>query len=307
MTAATAPPRGRLADVAPVGAFLAGKLASHMVLGATLGLAGDAVQVAPRVRAYVQIVAGLVMVLLALDLVGVTVVRRLVPSPPPAWSRPVRRSGRWGSGFAPALLGVATVLIPCGVTLGMMFLAVASGSPLAGAAIMATFVVGTAPLFAAIGYAARRSTNYLRGRLSILAGAAVLVAGLLAINAGLVLNGSSFTLAGVWRDISGATAASPAAAPPPAADGVQRIVIEARDTSYSPASVTARVGVPTEITFRTDNTQGCTRFVIMSSFGVQKALPASGDTVIDVGKLDSGTYRYTCGMGMYSGSITAAA
>lgn len=83
-TAATAPPRGRLADVAPVGAFLAGKLASHMVLGATLGLAGDAVQVAPRVRAYVQIVAGLVMVLLALDLVGVTVVRRLVPSPPPA-------------------------------------------------------------------------------------------------------------------------------------------------------------------------------------------------------------------------------
>lgn len=304
---AAAPPPSLLVDAAPVGAFLAGKLVSHVVLGAALGLVGDAVQVGPQVRAYMQIVAGLVMVLLALDLLGVTALRGIVPAPPKAWSRLVRRSGRWGSGFAPGLLGVATVLIPCGITLSMMFLAVASGSPLAGAAIMATFVIGTAPLFAVIGYAARRSTNYLRGRLGLLAGAAVLIAGLLAINAGLVLNGSSFTLAGVWRDVTGATAAPPVAAPPLDADGVQRILIEARDTSYSPASVTARAGVPTEITLRTDNTQGCTRFIIMDSFGVQQSLPATGDTVIDVGKLDPGTYRYTCGMGMYSGSITVVA
>lgn len=306
-TVAAAQAPALLADAAPVGAFLAGKLVSHVLLGAALGLLGDAVQVGPQVRAYMQIVAGLVMVLLALDLLGVTALRGIVPAPPKAWSRLVRRSGRWGGGFAPGLLGMATILIPCGVTLSMMFLAVASGSPLAGAAIMATFVVGTAPLFAAIGYAARRSTNYLRGRLGLLAGAAVLIAGLMAINAGLVLNGSSFTLAGVWRDVTGATAAAPVAAPPLDADGVQRIVIEARATSYSPSSVTARAGVPTEITLRTDNTQGCTRFIVMSSFGVQKALPATGDTVIDVGTLEPGTYRYTCGMGMYSGSITAVA
>lgn len=306
-TAAAAQAPALLADAAPVGAFLAGKLLSHVLLGAALGLLGDAVQVGPQARAYVQIVAGLVMVILALDLLGVTALRNIVPAPPKAWSRLVRRSGRWGSGFAPGLLGMATILIPCGVTLSMMFLSVASGSPLAGAAIMATFVVGTAPLFAAIGYAARRSTNYLRGRLGLLAGAAVLIAGLMAINAGLVLNGSSFTLAGVWRDVTGATAAAPVAAPPLDADGVQRIVIEARATSYSPSNVTARAGVPTEITLRTDNAQGCTRFIVMSSFGVEEALPATGDTMIDVGKLDPGTYRFTCGMGMYGGSITAVA
>ena len=298
--------RSLLVDVAPVGAFLSGKLASHVLLGAALGLVGDAVQVGPRARASMQIVAGFVMVLLALDLLGVTALRGIVPAPPKAWARLVRRTGRWGGGFAPGLLGVATVLIPCGVTLSMMFLAVASGSPLAGAAIMATFVVGTAPLFAAIGYAARRSTKALRGRLSVLAGAAVLIAGLVAINAGLVLNGSPFTLANVWNDATGATAAAPEAAPPLGADGVQRIVIEARDTSYSPSNVTARAGVATQITVRTDNTQGCTRYIVMGSLGVEKALPATGDTVINVGKLDPGTHRYTCGMGMYSGSITAA-
>jgi sulfite exporter TauE/SafE len=290
-----------------VGAFLVAKLASHAVLGAALGLAGEAVQMAPRVRAYMQIAAGVVMVLLALDLLGLAAVRGLMPSPPRAWSRLVRRSGRWGGSLAPALLGLATVLIPCGVTLSMMFLAVASGSPLAGAAIMATFVLGTVPLFAVIGYAARRSTAYLRGRLGLLAGAAVLVAGLVSINAGLVLNGSSFTLGGLWRSVSGAGTPTAVAAPPVAADGTQRIVIEAHDTGYSPSAVTARAGVPTELTIRTANTRGCTRAIVMSSFGIQKVLPATGDTQVDLGELEPGTYRYTCGMGMYGGSIRVVA
>lgn len=306
--APTGPPPARLDDAAPVGAFLAGKLASHALLGAGLGLAGDALQISPRVRATMQIVAGLVMVLLALNLLGLKAVRWLVPSPPAAWARLVRGSGRWGGALAPAALGVATVLIPCGVTLGMMFLAVASGSALAGAAVMATFVIGTMPLFAVIGYAARRSTTYLRGRLGLVTGAAVLVAGLVSINAGLVLNGSSFTLAGVWRDVTGAKATTPVAAPPVAADGVQRIVIDARPGGYSPSAVTARAGVPTMLTLRTDNNQGCTRTIVLTSFGGrQKLLPATGDTEVDLGTLKPGTYRYTCGMGMYSGSITAVA
>ncbi|HUR17610.1 MAG TPA: sulfite exporter TauE/SafE family protein [Acidimicrobiales bacterium] len=294
-------------DAVPVGAFLAGKLASHVVLGAGLGLAGNAMQIGPRARAYMQIAAGLVMVLLALNLLGLKAVQGLVPPPPAAWSRLVRRSGRWGHGLAPAALGVATVLIPCGVTLSMMFLAVASGSPMAGAAVMATFVVATMPLFAVIGYAARRSTAYLRGRLVLLTGAVVLVAGLVAINAGLVLNGSSFTLAGALGDLTGASQAAPVAAPPVAADGIQRIMIEAHDAGYSPSAITARAGVPTELTIRTENTRGCTRAIVMSSFGVQKVLPATGDTLVDLGSLEPGTYRYTCGMGMYSGSITAVA
>ena len=294
-------------DLAPVGAFVSGKLASHALLGAGLGLVGDAVQFGPRVRAYMQIAAGIAMVVLALDLLGVGAVRGLVPAPPPAWTRLVRRSGRRGGSLAPALLGVTTILIPCGVTLSVMFLAVASGSAIMGAAIMATFVLGTAPLFTAIGLVARRSAGALRGRLGVLAGAAVLVAGLVAINAGLVLNGSAFTLAGAWRSVTGAGGGAAVPAPPVAADGVQRIVIEVRDTGYSPSNVTARAGVPTEVTLRTNNTEGCTRSIVMSDFGVEKVSPATGDTAIDVGELEPGTYRYTCGMGMYGGSIEVVA
>ena len=293
-------------SLAPVGAFLGGKLVSHIVLGAALGLLGDAVQIGPRIRGHVQIVAGIVMVALALDLLGVAGLRGLVPAPPPAWSRLVRRSGRRSGNLGPALLGAATILIPCGVTLSMMFLAVASGSAATGAAIMATFVVGTAPLFAAIGYAAKRSAAAVRGRLSAVAAVAVLAAGLMSLNAGLVLNGSPVTISGAWRAVSGGQA-KPVAAPTPAADGVQRILINAEDTGYSPSNVMAKAGIPTTVTFRTNNTEGCTRALLWDSFGVERVLPTTGDTAIEIGELEPGTYTYTCGMGMYEGSITAQA
>ena len=292
-------------DAVPVTGFLAGKLVSHALFGALLGLVGDAVQPSFRVRAYMQIAVGLVMVLLALDLIGVKGIRALFPSPPAEWTNRLFRGNRWENGVGPALLGFLTVLIPCGVTLTMMFLAIASTSPLAGTAIMASFVVGTMPIFAAIGFAAKRYASVLRGGLARAAGVVVLLTALLAINSGLVLSGSPLTLARIG---GGATANSQAAAPAPLldSDGVQRIVVEARDTSYSPSLVAARAGIPTDLTIRTNNTQGCTRSFVLPSFGVQRLLPATGDTTIELGELEPGVYEYTCGMGMYSGSIEVA-
>lgn len=308
-TAEEPEPAAPARDALPVAGFLAGKLVSHTLLGAALGLLGDAVQVGFRTRSALQVTAGVVMVVLAADLLGVRAVRRLVPEPPAVWSRLVRRSARWGGGFGPALLGFATVLIPCGVTLGMEFLAVASGSALAGAAIMATFVIGTSPLFAAIGYLARRSTSALRGRLAVISGAAVLVAGVVSLNTGLVLWGSPVTVASAWRGLlpgeSTKSAGSALAAPALGTDGVQRLVIDAGETGYAPSRVAARAGVPTELVFRTKDNQACTRAVVIPTLKIQKVLPATGETVIALGSLSAGTLRFTCSMGMYRGSIQA--
>ena len=298
-----APPAG---DFLPVAGFLAGKLVSHVLLGAALGALGSAVGLGFEARAVLQITVGVVMVVLAADLLGVPGVRRLVPQPPASWARLVRRSGRWGGALGPAVLGSATVLIPCGVTLSMEFLAVASGSPLSGAAVMAAFVVGTSPIFAAVGYAARRSTAVLRGRLAVLAGMAVLVAGLASVNAGLTLRGSSFTLSSWWRALGGGGQAAPAvAAEPVGPDGVQQLVITVRPRSYSPAHLAARAGVPTRLVLRSAGASGCTSAVVFPSLGVERMLPDNGDTVIDVGRLRAGTHRYSCAMGMYGGTIEA--
>jgi sulfite exporter TauE/SafE len=302
----------RVEDVIPVGGFLAGKLVSHTILGAGLGLLGDAVQVGFRTRAFIQIMAGVLMLAMAAHLLGFKGFARLVPEPPQRWSRLVRRNARSTSAGAPAVLGLASVLIPCGVTLSVEFLAIASGSAVTGAAIMAAFVLGTAPLFAVLGYAARRSARMLRGQLAKVAAATVIVTGLLSINAGLVLSGSGTTLATMWASVADRQATNPATddAPAPGAtapseDGVQRIVVTVSDTGYSPAVVRVKAGVPTQLTFRTDGTQGCTRSLVVPSLKVGRQLPATGDTTLDLGQLAAGRLRYTCGMGMYSGTVEA--
>jgi len=64
---------------------------------------------------------------------------------------------------------------------------------------------------------------------------------------------------------------------------VQRVVVTVSDTGYSPAVVRVKAGVPTELTFRTNGTQGCTRTLVVPSLKVGRQLPASGDTTLDAG------------------------
>jgi sulfite exporter TauE/SafE len=311
------PPASWREDLRPVSAFLLGKLASHTLLGAALGALGSAVQLGIRTRAAMQIAAGVIMIVLALDLLGIRAVRGLVPQPPAAFVRLVRRNAKSQALVAPATLGVLTVLIPCGVTLSVELLAVTSGSPLIGAAIMAAFVAGTSPLFAMLGFVIRRSATALRGRLATASAVVVALVGVLSVNTGLVLIGSPFTLS------AAAAALTPRSdRPAPAsgnaagkvdfglgdaqidAGGVQQIIINARNSSYTPSRVRAKAGVPTVLTVRTDRTRGCTRAFVIPDANIERVLPETGDTRIELGALPPGELKFTCGMGMYRGYIT---
>ncbi len=302
--------QGGVDDMVPVGGFLAGKLVSHVILGAALGLLGSALQLTPRTRATVQIMAGVIMLFLALDLLGLHWFRRITPALPASWGQRVRRNSRSNAAMGPTMLGVASVALPCGVTLSMEVLAVASGSAFSGAAIMGVFVLGTAPLFAVIGYLARRSATALRGRLAVLAGAVVLTTALLSVNTGLVLLGAPVTLRsplsfGGDSSVQAANPPPPESPAPAATDdgSPQRLVVDVQNSSYSPSSLKAKAGSPVQLVLRTNETVGCTRSIVVPKLNLQETLPKTGETVLDLGTLKPGTLRFTCGMGMYSGSI----
>lgn len=302
-TATAVKPTRSLDDLVPVAGFLGGKLVSHTLLGALLGLFGASFQLSFQAQALMQIFAGLLMLLMAANILGVPGLGFLVPSPPARLTRLVRRTARSEALFAPAMLGFFTVLIPCGVTLSIMFLAVASGSPFWGSAAMATFVVGTSPLFATIGLVITKSAGRLRGTVTKLAAAAIVVTALIAINGGLILRGSSFTLSDVVASVTGGGEQGEALAAPMDADGVQQLVIEAESTSFTPARIQAEAGAPALLTLRTDGNTGCTRSFVIPSMGIQQALPETGETTIDLGVLEPGTIDFTCSMGMYRGEI----
>ncbi|MEO3798683.1 sulfite exporter TauE/SafE family protein [Nonomuraea sp. B1E8] len=270
-------------DPALVAWFLAGRLASHTIAGALLGLLGSAVTLPPRARAVLLVVAGLTVIVFAVRLIrrghaGCAAAPPGAPSEPPSEAPPGAPFGVLARYKAP-LLGAATILVPCGVTLGVELVAVSSGSPVAGAAAMAGFVIGTAPAFALLGYVLRRVS---RTRLARLAGVAAIAAGLWTAGSGVSLGG--------WLP-----------APDPAqavtGPGGQTVTVWATRDGYRPAIVSARAGVPVEVVFKVAE-HGCTDTVVID--GRDVALPAT----VRLPPQRPGSLRYVCGMGMYSGILT---
>lgn len=310
--------------LAPVGAFLAGKLVSHTLLGALLGVFGDALQPSPRMQAVLLLAAGLLMVLFALDLFGVKGVGRLVPRAPASLGRLMRRSARTDSVATPALIGFATVLVPCGVTLSMSLLAVTSGSAVAGAAVMGGFVLGTAPLFAALGYLFRRTSQALSGRLAALTGVVVLSVAVWTMASALQAGGwSSFSTPDKQAAASGpfiveggdgsgsvggsgtGTGEETTGAENPVridASGKQIVTLTVTDF-YVPTRFTAKAGVPTTLVLHGKDSGGCARAFTIPELGVQEIVKRDGDTKVDLGARKPGTLRFSCAMGMQSGTI----
>jgi len=293
--------RARLGDdLAPVGGFLAGKLMAYTALGGLLGALGGVVQLSAGARTWLQIGAGLLIITFGLAQLRVPGFRRIVVQPPASWTRLVRKRTRSQAALAPALLGMATVLLPCGVTLSVEALALASGSPWQGAAIMAVFVIGTSPLFAILGYAARKAATLWRGRLVAATGVAIVAMGLYTLNGGLELAGSRFAASRIAETFSGTATADPTRTT--VTNGHQEVVITAARSGYSPPNAEIAAGIPTTLVVRSESAAGCVRAFTIGD--TETVLPESGDTRIDLGTPTPGTLHYACGMGMYTGAIT---
>lgn len=296
---------GRVADdLAPVGGFLAGKLAAHTLFGAALGALGSVVQLSIGARTALQIAAGLLVITFGLAQLGVPGFRRIVITPPASWTRIVRGRTRSQSAFAPALLGVATILLPCGVTLSVEALALASGSPWRGAAIMAVFIIGTSPLFAILGYLARKAATLWQGRLVAATGIAVIAMGLYTLNGGLELAGSPLAASQMVQSVSSAATTDTAdASGTTVTNGHQQVVITATERGYSPRVAKITAGLPTTLIVHSAGAAGCVRAFVIND--TQTVLPKTGDTPIQLGSPARGDLRYACSMGMYTGTLSA--
>lgn len=140
-------------NAAPILWFLGAKLVAYTALGALLGGLGSLVQPNATAQGAIQLAVALFMVVTALHLLNVHPIFRFVVIQPPRFiTRRIRNRAKSNDAFAPAILGAATVFLPCGVTQAMELLAIQSGSPALGAAIMFAFVLGSSPIFFLLGY-----------------------------------------------------------------------------------------------------------------------------------------------------------
>ena len=253
---------------------------------------------------WVQIVVGLFMIATALRIIDAHPFFRHFVLTPPRWTyKFLRDTSKSNSIIAPALLGFFTILMPCGVTQATMAIAVASGSPFLGAAIMFAFVLGTSPVFFALGATV---VELLQKRaFAYVAGAVIAVFAVLSINGGIGLTGSPYTLQNMYRVattptdelLSGGTAA-------PVTGGVQEVTIDVANSGYTASATTLKAGVPVRLTMRTHGTLGCSRAFTIPDLGISKILPLEGTDTIEFTPQKSGRLAYSCSMGMYTGQFT---
>lgn len=287
---------------APILLFLAAKLAAYTLLGFLLGLVGSAVQLDATGRAVLQLIIGIFMIGNALRMLNVhPIFRYFAFEPPKVLTRYLRRRAKRDTGWVtPLLLGALTVLIPCGVTQSMMALAVATGDPFAGAAILFAFTLGASPVFFAVAYFATRLGARLERYFNRLVAVTVLVLGFVAIETGLNLMGSPYSISALMRNLTGAPAVAAEAAP----DGVQVLSIDVKNYGYIPEVLSAAADRPVRLELKTWNTHSCSRAFTIPALKVEKLLPATGTVVVEIPPQPSGSVlQFSCSMGMYGGVI----
>ena len=300
---ATGPDDGRLGGkLGAVVSFLVAKLVAYTLLGAALGALGQLAQPSVGLRVGIQIATAFLMIATALHLLGVhPVFRYVILQPPRFLTRRISATASGGRWFAPALLGALTIFLPCGVTQAMELVAINSGDPLTGAAILATFVAGTSVLFLSAGYLATSLGGVAQKQLVRVAAVAILVVAVISLDAAARLAGSPVTIA---------SATDALFAPPrpvaalPVRGGGQEARITAGPGGYSPSRVQVKAGQPVRVIFLAEPTAGCALALIFGQG--QHYLTPADPTVIDIPPMATGQrIDYTCAMGMYGGSVEA--
>lgn len=291
---------GRSPDLLPVVMFLVSKLVAYTILGALLGYFGSVFQLSLAARIGFQVVAAVLLLGLAANLVQLHPVFGYFVLQPPRWvGRLIKNQTKSRHVFAPAVLGLFTVFLPCVVTQAMEILAISSGSPVSGALIMASFTLGTAPLFVVIGWVTTRLSAAFRRRFTYASALAVVFVALVSLNGALVLSGSRYSWAGwVWAFKATFVPQTLAASPP-----AQQATITASGGGYSPRQITVKVGEPVTLNLVTQGNYSCSSVFTIPSLGITQSLPVTGTAQVTFTPTETGPLAFACGMGMFTGTI----
>lgn len=158
-------------------AYHGGRIAVYTVVGliaATLGAVLVQTGTFGQVQGLLQIIAGLVVILLGFDLLGLSPWRNTIGFAPFAWVRRVFFGATQRGPVIGALAGgVLNGLMPCSMTMAMAVKATTVPHPLDGALLMLAFGAGTLPSMLSAGFLFSRLGVRTRGWL--LRGAAIVV------------------------------------------------------------------------------------------------------------------------------------
>lgn len=286
-----------------VSAFLLAKLISHAILGFFLGWLGSFIVLAPRTQAIGIGLVAIFMMGTALSFLDVhPIFRYFIIQPPRFLTRFIRGQAKSGSVFAPVIIGLFSVFIPCGTTQAMMALAAGTGNPWWGMAVLSVFVLGTSPLFFLLGLSIDVIKATLKDKFGIVAATLVMALALVNLNAALTLYGSPVTLKSWATDVfctfsvcSGVSRGTVATKTP---------IITFTQNGYSIDNPVILKGSDVTVTLTNTSGGGCIQAFTIPALGLHQLVPmGTSKTLTFTAPNTSGDLAFSCSMGMYGGKF----
>ncbi len=295
----------------PILSFLLSKLFIHTILGFALGFLGASISLSPITRGWLQIIIGIYLFGIAGNLLNLhPFFRYFIITPPKFLAKLAKKSTNHNPTSdisqltSSVLLGLLTVFLPCATTQAMEVVAIGTGNPLYGAAIMFSFILGTSPTFLVFGFLLNKSGSLFQKHFPTIAATSMFIMSIYSINAGVGLTGSIYTIQNFIEAATQSTVSRQSGTHTTNSvlgDQIQTATINVTNSGYTPTSISLKKGVPTKLKLITSNVQNCSRSFTIPKLGLQKLLPETGETTVEFIPDNLGPLAFSCSMGMYTG------
>lgn len=287
---------GKLSKLKPSLLYNSGRVISYTIIGGIVGALGSSISFSGAAKGIVAIISGVFMVTMGLNMLNVFPwLRKLNPRMPKIFGSKIQgNSGKYG----PFYVGLLNGLMPCGPLQAMQIYALGTGSFMAGALSMFMFSIGTVPLMFGLGAISSILSGEFTHKMMKVSAALVIVLGVVMANRGLALSGIS--IPSIPSEINSSTKGSNIAT---IQNGVQIVTTKLQPGRYEPIIVQKGIPVKWTIQAQKSDINGCNNEIIIPKFNKVKKLEA-GDNVIEFIPTETGTFAYSCWMGMIRSKIT---
>jgi len=276
--------------------YNSGRVISYTVIGGIVGAVGSVVSFSGTMKGVVQLAAGVFMIIVGLNMLNLFPgLRRLTPRMPKVFAKKINQQK---SGKSPFIVGLLNGLMPCGPLQAMQLYALSTGSPVKGALSMLLFSLGTVPLMFGLGALSTFLSRKFTAKMMTVSAVLVVVLGISMFSSGMSLSGISLSNI-IGEAGSGARNENIAKV----TDNVQVVTTKLSSGSYEP--ITVQKGIPVRWIIKAEkkDINGCNNEIIIPEFNIDKKLMA-GDNIIEFTPTESGTFPYSCWMGMIRSRIT---
>lgn len=265
-----------------------GRVISYTAIGGIVGVFGSTITLNGRFKGTVAIIAGILMIIMAINMLGVFPVLRIFNVRiPKKISVFLNRSKKGKSSF---YIGLVNGLMPCGPLQSMQLYALSTGSFLGGATSMFLFSLGTVPLMFGFGTIASQLNKKFTKRMLTVSSVIIFILGFGMLNNGLSLSGVSLNMSNTYENVAEVNG------------DYQTIETEIDYGSYEAITVKKDILVKWIINVPKGKLNGCNNEMIISAYGLDIKLK-EGQNIIEFIPTETGTVPYSCWMGMIKSSI----